>query len=475
MSFEDAGTPRVRVLVLASRELAVKIKDALALPGVECCTAGSEDAGPRSLAELTSAIFPLEHRVPFQYVSFFEWGYYDYVILQDLWLDDDASPDALEAAGYVLAALDFMRGNFDTKKIVVLTDASYAWWRAVRQADGKPTDHLDERGAQERLVERFDRKGAWAFMHLTEDENFLCSLRALVHGDDAPRNGANGAAGISRDGMSRLYAPVMDSVDRALRAYIQKRAEVIIVDDDPDDLGNSLAALNPGHPQRDLKADGQKPGEVTVASVKRGILARRDSFEGVRDDCVRVIDEALRRPGLDTILVVDVLLNVTGRWRRTGLDLLGFLRKHYAEQHRLRMVVFTGFSTPSITMSAYQRGADFVVHKSGSAGESDGGYGSHDPIVTEDRSRLVMTLALMCFQKEFLRGLRRGLANGGITPGEAVRILASMAPKHTLSLHMQPEWEDTRYLVGSAQVYGPASDRFKLAYTEIVGRYGGCA
>lgn len=459
-----------RILVLASRELAAKITGAFAnLPHVECTTLYDDDDDDRrefgSLKELTSVIFPTRHEVTPPFRSFFQWGYYDYVILQDLWLSETV--ESLEAAGYVLASLDFMRGNFGTKKIVLLSDASFAWWKAVRHRMGKEAVPVpDEEGARQQLVTRFDTKGMWAFVHLTEDARSLQTLRGLIQGDPGERRGNPSGPGL--DDISRLDQPVLEATDRALRDYIVAQAEIILVEDDAVDLQRSLGALGGPWVRPEQNA-------VTIVSVVEEEVRSEDTFESVLASCRTLIDHALENPTRNSIiLVVDVLLNVPGLWNRTGIDLLLALRKEYEGRDRLRFVVFTGFSSPPITMAAYQLGADFVVHKGGGAGHgapAETARRSHEPIVTEALSRLVMTLALMCYQKEFLRGLRTSVTDGTTDPDQAHLFLTTMVPKHAMSLHMRPEWEDTHYLIRCAQVYGRGTRQFDAAKDEIDEKY----
>src|SRR5271165_3267165 len=120
---------RLQVLVLASPEIAGPICDALeSLPSVDCLTA-RDAAGPEEdqLGLLCSVLFPdlqrEESKQSHWELSLFAWSRFDVVVLQDLWRTRvQSGGEKLQFAGRVFASWDNDRGNFSTRKIVLVTD-----------------------------------------------------------------------------------------------------------------------------------------------------------------------------------------------------------------------------------------------------------------------------------------------------------------------------------------------------------------
>src|SRR5258706_563069 len=155
---ESAVTGRAKVLVIAYPELASAIYEALepyalfparqAQAGLRASQTDAPTVSwlfsqifpgppvppqPGVLARMLSAlgqVWPRRHSTPQNSVlatdsssSLFQWGDYDFVIIQDLWLAASGSYPTLECAGYVLANLDYyLWGNFHTKKVILVTD-----------------------------------------------------------------------------------------------------------------------------------------------------------------------------------------------------------------------------------------------------------------------------------------------------------------------------------------------------------------
>jgi hypothetical protein len=94
-----------------------------------------------------------------------------------------------------------------------------------------------------------------------------------------------------------------------------------------------------------------------------------------------------------------------------------------------------------------------------------------------------MTLALLCFQKQFLRQMRRdcdprrlGTGQGGPDTfkecaSKAAEEMKRVLPRHAVSLHIAQEWRDTLYLLEAAKIYGPNGPQLEQASREVRGKY----
>ena len=126
---------RLQVLVLASPEIAEPICIALEdLAQVECTRPSTKPgAHGYNLKWLSSVLF--SETVASEDdddVSLFAWSRFDVVILQDLWLAEyEEGHTRLEFAGRVFASWDDSRGNFSTKKIVLVTDPELFQRRSI--------------------------------------------------------------------------------------------------------------------------------------------------------------------------------------------------------------------------------------------------------------------------------------------------------------------------------------------------------
>lgn len=164
-----------RVLVLAYPELATPICDILERRLSAQCSRTPDDpeVDEDSLAWLCT--FLLSASDP-EICRFFEWGNYDAIVMQDVWLSGSSASTAgvsLELAGYVFALQDYYeRANFRTAKVVIVTDSVYACWRKTNRLPVADK-------ALERVREEFDPKsGLWFVDALSGD--FLTDLCDVV-------------------------------------------------------------------------------------------------------------------------------------------------------------------------------------------------------------------------------------------------------------------------------------------------------
>jgi hypothetical protein len=423
---------------------------------------------------------------PVASASFFEWSDYDYVLIQDLWIDR-GGPEGptLQAAGYELAHIDYyVRGNFNTKKIILVTDDEFltnkAKWENARKAKNF---HQIVRAA-------FDEKNALTLVRLNSPHAFR-RLRDIVAGNSA--NATDSERQVStllpsslHDGgfshFPALSRQVRNEIAGALRSYIRTRAEVIFVDDEPKDLTWTYKEVTGS----DLMGEGVTSGAasnaigllqercVFVAQATRKVASAVGSFSELVKVCMEKFDEAVKGDNNYVLLVTDILFKLS-TWEQTGIDLIEELRRQLLLRRVGRhfgIVAFTGFSTPFITMSSYQRGADFVVSKLIN--------GRHD-INTTGTNGLLMALASLCFQKSFLEDKRREIGHTIRTKGsrppsrerfvQSLRQLQAVLPRPTVSLHLQQEWLDTCYLIDAMTIYELGSSQLEQIFHEVSNKY----
>jgi CheY-like chemotaxis protein len=500
---------RKKVLVIAHPELAAAIYEALD-PYIE------SPAGPRTLVHTTSSekatvawlcdrIFPspslkktaffkkawsafktLGRNQPLALpatnatgspMSLFGWGGYQFVIIQDLWPVDSDSGRTLECAGYVLANLDYyLWGNFGTKKIILVSDKEFP----QRKAEWIRELHLPSLTSVDAVVSEFDRKQAFELVELGGEGELRERLVRLLKGDENPHNsGSQEIRTVSSsvtDGreqenpskiVDHLRYPVLQEVLRALQSYVGEQAEVLVVDDEFSDLDETFKQLT-GRQLDDQTALSSNQVKVTKAS--EGIVRQVPTFDALVDLCMREFHNAASSSKRYTLLVTDILFRGP-TWNKTGLDLIDTLRLRLKQEkaRRIGIVAYTAFTTPFIAMSSHQRGADFVVAKLD--------FGPHD-VKVKGSQRLMMTLAFLCFQKSFLSDKRkeaddmRKAAKSGDSFARAqrsLRQLQAVLPKHTVSLHLQQEWQDTCYLFEALGVY--ESESLKEIYQEVSTKY----
>ena len=404
-------------------------------------------------------------------MSLFNWGEYDFVIIQDLWMLHSAPGRTLECAGYVLANLDYyLWGNFATKKIILITDHGYpalkAKWIYLSRNLNIDHEHFVN------ILSELDKKQAFETIDLNGEPEPGRRLLELIRGNDPPSVLAGHEQEHNSEILDRLIDPVMREAAKALQAYVTQQAEVLVVDDEFHELDMTYEQLTGTHldpEQQDLEAN-----RVYVASTSNGTIEKAGSFEALVELCKEKFQKAATGDKRYTLLVTDILFKGPS-WNQTGLDLIEMLRmKSKATNRRTGIVAYTAFTTPFIAMSSYQRGADFVVAKLERS--------RHDPRI-KSTQRLLMTLAFLCFQKSFLADKRKEAEDlidrtkSRRTAPQSEAILASLRqlqavlPKYTVSLHLQQEWLDTCYLYEAINIYGPGSEQLKLVQKDIREKY----
>jgi hypothetical protein len=421
-------------------------------------------------------------------ISLFEWGDYDFIIIQDLWANRLRSTrPTLETAGYELAHLDYYElGNFNTKKIILVTDHEFPRIKWERES-GERSEGFDQ------IVRTvFDEKDALTLVQLSR-RDALEQLRDFVFGRPNVGNAEKVSAVTSSvqesantwvDRASLPATALRDRVKReireALRLYIQNRAEVILIEDELKELALTYsevtgAKLTEATSQGVIKdAVGTHHDTcVLLASSSENTISAARNLEHLVELCEEKFNRAVEGGKTYVLFVTDILFKLPS-WDKTGIDLIEELRRRLKlrGEGRFGIVAFTGFSTPFIAMSSYQRGADFVVPKN--SGER------HDASTT-GTERLLMTLAALCFQKSFLRDKRREAAlysdvksaTGQSSEGFArsLRHLHAVLPRHAVSFYLQQEWLDTCYLLDALTIYEPGSLQRELVFREVIEKY----
>jgi len=417
-------------------------------------------------------------------MSLFGWGGYQFVIIQDLWPVDSASGRTLECAGYVLANLDYyLWGNFGTKKIILVSDKEFP----QRKAEWIRELHLPSLTSIDAVASEFDRKQAFELVELGDGSQLTEQLVRLLQGDETPHNsGPRATRAVSNrvtddreeespsgespsDIADHLRYPVLQEVLRALQSYVGEQAEVLVVDDEFSDLEETFKQLTGRQLDDQPKLSSN---QVKVTKASDGIVRQVDTFDALIDLCMSEFHNAAGSSKRYTLLVTDILFRGP-TWNKTGLDLIETLRLKLKQEkaRRIGIVAYTAFTTPFIAMSSHQRGADFVVAKLD--------VGAHD-VKIKGSQRLMMTLAFLCFQKSFLSDKRKEADDmrKAAKPGESfdpaqrsLRQLRAVLPKHTVSPHLQQEWQDTCYLFEALGVYESESPQLKEIYQEVSTKY----
>lgn len=394
-------------------------------------------------------------------VSIFQLREYDFVIFQDVF----PSADRLVGAGYVWPALDYYElGNFETKKLCLVTDPISVW--------------LDCSG--DRVA---DREEAFARLAATVDEKNGFSFLDLVHGDGAdsasellesflgggllaPPAAVDGAG--DQETLVRISSSVTDPASAAVRRSILRRSRVLVVDDDWDSFQlvyQGFAGRPPAHPT----------GASGVRSLHLGVLCdsdgerepeRVDGFHELERRCHQEAQSAIvtQRSPLPCILVTDILFK---GHRESGMELIEGLRNERSFGDRLGLVAFSGFSTHFVVNSAYQLGADYVVSK----GQQSGGSLSHGGIARSGMDRLMLTVAWLLFLRTRLHDLRNIVTPGGRREAEEVARELALAeraiPLHAVPQHVRREWLATLDLLRRYLLYGSESDAFKESWERV--------
>ncbi|HEV3470355.1 MAG TPA: hypothetical protein VG148_13600 [Pyrinomonadaceae bacterium] len=497
---EELGRPKV--LVVAYPDLANAVYEAL---GFDAPPAPGGREPARTVSALCSQLFPARAQPPApaprhafaaslrgvfgaedqaaapaqsppqpedSHVSLFEWGGYDFVIIQDMWAGrSDSGAPTLEPVGYELVRLDYYeRGNFNTKKIVLVTDEEFLVRKWKHQGGGAQAgaEAVDFR----QIVRKaFDEKDAFPLVNLNHPDA-LSRLREAVFGVREPDEAVKGGA-VAPAPDARFRRGVRKEIAAALSLYIKTRAEVVFVDDELEELRNTFREVAGEELGVGGGARGQQNKSVLVADTRGKAASPAEDFEQLVAACEGKFLGALRG-GQDYVLFVTDILFKRTSWEQTGIDLIQQLRRQltHSGTGRFGIVAFTGFTTPFIAMSSYQRGADFVVPKL-IRGKHDAGTAGTD--------RLLMTLAALCFQKSFLRAKRREawVRNDSDNSARAssdefarsLRHLQDIIPQHTVSIHVNQEWLDTCYLLDAMTIYQPGSPILGRVLLEMNEKY----
>jgi len=367
--------------------------------------------------------------------SFFAWGAYDAVVMQDLW--QTAFDRRMIPFGCMVTATDYyVRGNFHQPKVVVVTDP--AFYGLMRQSTGT---------CEEALRIAFDRNAQLQFVSLIGRAHHHDSLvrigEAIENGNGlkTPRPKRKRRTD-EREYDAPEQALALSVLSRTLATYISSRARVVLVDDDEATIRLVAAQFNTVIPRRD-------DGSVHICDVRAGEVHSSDSFTEIHRQCERLVREAGEAKEL-LILVTDILFDAVA-WvgkRKTGIDLIELLRESNGSNSRkLGIIGLTGIASPLVMTSAFLRGADAVVAKS--SGEESSLHHAH---LVDDRVvyKLLLTMASHCFQHEFLFAKRHAPRDRA---REEAAAMSRILPSHAVSPHLQAEWEATQYLLESQATY----------------------
>jgi hypothetical protein len=459
---------RPRVLVLAYPDIASSVSAGLRELADAHCEIFHPPSEQPTLGALCAALFPErkddDNLLLAGTLSFFAWSQFDVVILQDLWLSDHPSQmSRLEFAGRVLASLDNDRGNFATQKIVLVTDPAFFEQRVLNYM-GRSV----ERRSPEEIQRSFDPKNAIDFIPVCSgNDNALLTLVDIVSRRSAPADvnhshdsQSTPAKRLKSDPKIRaaiglgVNTPVIEVAAPAIRSMIRQHGEIYVIEDEPNALLSAYRALT-GDRFSDAARLEREPG-VNIVKIGDTSLTPSATFEDLVKSCKKYIDKDLKRHK-NVVIVTDILFEPWSS-AKTGVDLIRLLRDCYPNQ--IGIVAFTNFRTPFVVMSAYHLGADYVVEKGSPVS-------AHESLELSGADRLLEALAFLCFQRSMLRHMRNLCeqhvceSEGGTPRADTHAELQRgrfehIMPRHTVSLHLQQEWEDTLYLCRLIQIYSPS-------------------
>jgi CheY-like chemotaxis protein len=480
----------LQVLVIAERVVADRIHLRFGGKGMDIKVQSPPMEG-RDLVWLIQLLFPDtqidDPKGLGEECSLFAWSRFDVVILSDIWWADTGESRVRCAAGRVFALWDNNRGNFATRKIVLVTDAddfeSMAQ-NALNESGGTLKDSDDSAATLPGDVERMlDPKRSISFVDAGRDD-FLKQLEASIYSttklssttavEDARRpDGARLAAAAEI-----LTRQVIRRASIALRSSIQS-TQILVIDDEQ----SALEAIYNTLTDKFLPAIEKRSSELTVKllDVKTAQTVFVRSFDELDSVSKRETKSAIERLSpkrekkndlRDVVVVTDILFEI-GDSTRTGIDIIRSLRKTL--KNRIGIIAFTSFTTPFIAMAAYRQGADYVIQK-------DGLGGRHESLRLNGFDRLVEALAILSFQRSYLRRVRKycvdlveNLADNDELPQEMLRLIRLFertVPQQTVSLHMQQEWEDTYWLLKTVQTGNIAKpEQVKIMLSEFGKRY----
>lgn len=455
--------PRRRVLLLAHADFAEPTARYLRRLGCDVTAPVLEDATAEACASLLfppkpAAPKPREHRLSLRFgkknghshapevgpPAFFAWGAFDAVVVQDLWLS--AEGHRMIPFGCTVVTTDYyVRGNFSQPKVVLVTDPGF--YGLMREGDVP---------YEETLRSAFDRNEQLVFVPVMATRGSTESL-SRIGGAVRGRNGTRSMPvktkrnsqmrALPRESDAPEQARAMSLLSRALGEYIANRAHVLVIDDSRTTVRAIAAQLG-----RVVEPKGED--RVHACDLTTGAVISHPSFDELRRYCDDVVDHAREANEL-VLIVTDILFDAVewdGADRKTGIDLIDHLRASQRERHvKLGIVGLTGVASPLVMTSAYHRGADAVVNKA--AGNDSTLHHAHivDEFVVY---KLLLTMASLCFQYEFLYAKRHAPAERARLESAAMR---RVLPSHAVSPHLQAEWEATQYLLESQATYAHTS------------------
>lgn len=407
----------------------------------------------------------------------FTWREYDYVIIQDRWLwteecreiklstQNNFEKSRVDYTGYVLArSCYYLWGNFKTKFIILVTDKNFLSLDAP--APDAIVDYQNE---------IFDEKKAFELVKLISDSSannernaverfrdiFSPNYSEAIRAEYIPVKRKKAGNQNIKDLVKELHSPVMTQIKEALRLYVKDSVDKFIyVDDEIEDLKKGYKEIIGEEPIVNYNTDSGRKVEMALYS-KDGKCSSGEAynFEGLFNLCENTLEKS---DGKFTLLITDILFKIPS-WKESGVDLIERLRAKSTEDKPLPIgiIAFTGFTTPFISMFSYQKGADFVVSKGQSSGNSE-----HASITDSGMDQLLMAAAFLCFQRNFINymseSVRRYIKNiveGKNTEIHSVDIdqqhksLKDILPAHSISQHLRQEWADICYLFEAAKIY----------------------
>jgi CheY-like chemotaxis protein len=455
--------PRRRVLLLAHADIAEPTARYLRRLGCEVTAPPLDDATAEACA---SVLFPSkrvppkarEHRLSFHFgrkrgqppppevgpPAFFAWGAFDAVVVQDLWFS--AEDRRMIPFGCTVVTTDYyVRGNFSQPKVVLVTDPGF--YGLMRE--GKVP-------CEETLRSAFDRNEQLVFVPIVATHASAESLAQVGFAVKGRNRGRSTPVKTKRNSQMRALpresdapeqARAMSLLARALGEYIASHAHVLVIDDSRTTVRSIAAQLG-------RVVDPKGEDRVHACDLTTGAVTSHASFDELRRYCDEVVEHAREASEL-VLIVTDILFDAVewdGGDRKTGIDLIDHLRASQRERHvKLGIVGLTGVASPLVMTSAYHRGADAVVNKA--AGNDSTLHHAHivDEFVVY---KLLLTMASLCFQYEFLYAKRHAPVERARQESAAMR---RILPSHAVSPHLQAEWEATQYLLESQATYAHTS------------------
>jgi hypothetical protein len=394
--------------------------------------------------------------------TLFRWGEFDVVILQDLWLTSEAEANAsVVPLGCVLAFDDYyLRANFSGRKIVMVTDPGF--FNKVTPGASLSTT----------LASLFDQNGQITYIPLVGDSAVELPLWQLKRALDRKSGWEAPVLDLSRiaqellDYRDSLLNNSFSRLIKQLREYIFGRAHVVLIDDNPETIKDFFECLSfVASPA----SEWAKTGHVLVLSLDaQAVPTFFRNFSELVEHC-----KALLKPTTtgdkNLLFVTDILFDrvqwIDNNWRFTGIQLIEELRKVQERFRSVGVVAFTGLSTPFITTPAYQLGADAVVFK---AADPVAVGHSHLSPRRAGIDRLLLMLAFLCFQREFLREKRMAEHENA---GKELEHLKQVLPRHSVSPHIREEWNDTFYILEGLRTYSVAPEEFEAIRTGLMEKY----